>query len=70
MSLIDQGSAGQPSYKDRSERIREVREKVDYWANIGPHNSNYVVFPEDAYLCFDQTVSMISYLTKWLARVA
>ena len=70
-ALIDQGSVGQkPTHKDKSERIAQIREQLDYWANIGPHNSKYVVFPEDAYLCFEQTVSMISYLAKWLARVS
>ena len=68
-ALIDQGSTGQPNHKDKSARIAEIRSQLDYWANIGPHNSKYVVFPEDADLCFEQTVSMISYLTKWLARV-
>lgn len=69
-TLIDQGSIGQrPNHKDKSERIEEIRAKLDYWANIGPHDSKYVVFPEDAYLCYEQTVSMISYLTKWLARM-
>jgi hypothetical protein len=69
-ALIDQGSTGQkPTHKDKSERIGDIRAQLDYFANIGPHDSKYVVFPEDAYLCFEQTVSMMSYLTKWLARV-
>lgn len=68
--LIDKGSTGQkPNHKDKSERIEEIRAKLDYWANIGPHDSKYEVFPEDAYLCYEQTVSMIAYLSKWLARV-
>ena len=68
--MIDKGSTGQkPNHKDKSERIDDIRAKLDYWANIGPHDSKYEVFSEDAYLCYEQTVSMISYLTKWLARV-
>lgn len=67
--LIDKGSSGQkPKHRNKSERIHAIRDELDYWSNIGPHDSKYEVFAEDAYLCYEQTVSMISYLSKWLAR--
>ena len=41
-TMIDKGSTGQkPNHKDKSERIDDIRAKLDYWANIGPHDSKY-----------------------------
>ena len=67
--MIDKGSEGQSTHDSKSKRIKEIKDKIHYLSNIGIHREGYKVFPEDAMLCYYLTVSMISYLSRWLNKV-
>ena len=66
--LIDEGSSGQKGKDSKSKRVRIIREKIRDLTHVGAHREEYIVFPEDALLSYRLTVSMISYLSKWLGR--
>ena len=67
--MIDEGSEGQNTHDPKSQRIKEIKDKIHYLSHVGIHREGYKVFPEDAMLCYYLTVSMISYLSKWLKKV-
>ena len=67
--MIDEGSEGQTNHDPKSKRIKEIIDKIHYLSNVGIHRERYKVFPEDAMLCYYLTVSMISYLSRWLNKV-
>ena len=67
--MIDEGSEGQSNHDSKSQRIKEIKDKIHYLSNVGIHREGYKVFPEDAMLCYYLTVSMISYLSRWLNKV-
>ena len=67
--LIDEGSLGQEGRESKSKRVRNLKNKVHKFSHVGIHREAYKVFPEDALLSYHLTVSMISYLSKWLGKV-
>ncbi len=67
-SLIDEGSPGQSSHNPKSKRIKDIRDKIHYLANVGIHREAYKIQPDDAILCYYLTVSMVSYLSKLLKK--
>lgn len=67
--MIDEGSEGQNTHDPKSQRIKEIIDKIHYLSNVGIHREGYKVFPEDAMLCYYLSVSMISYLSRWLNKV-
>ena len=67
--MIDEGAQGQSTRETKSTRIKQIFDKIHNLSNVGIHREEYKVFPEDAMLCYYLTVSMISYLSKWLKKV-
>ena len=67
--MIDKGAQGQSTREPKSIRIKEIFDKIHNLSNVGIHREEYKVFPEDAMLCYYLTVSMISYLSRWLNKV-
>lgn len=63
---VDKESPGEPGRRAKSERIEELVDKARQWANVGVHREAYCVFPEDATLSYYITVSLMSYLSRWL----
>ncbi|MEA2074254.1 MAG: hypothetical protein U9O85_00725 [Euryarchaeota archaeon] len=69
-ALIDEGSEGEPNHDPKSKRIKGIRDKIHYLANVGIHREAYKIQPDDAILCYYLTVSMVSYLSKLLKKAA
>lgn len=67
-ALIDEDSPGEPSHDPKSKRVKEIRDKIHYLANVGIHREAYKILPDDAILCYYLTVSMVSYLSKILKK--
>jgi hypothetical protein len=65
---IDLGSPGEPDYPKKSERIKKLREATLLWSQIGVHREAYRVTPEDAFLCYHTTVTLVSFLSSLLAK--
>ncbi len=63
---IDGGFPGEDGRLAKSNRIKELIDKARQWANVGVHREAYCVFPEDATLSYYITVSLMSYLSRWL----
>jgi len=63
---IDEGSPGQSNHDTKSIRIKDILNKIHYFSNVGIHREYYRVYPEDAILCYQLTVSMMAYLSRWL----
>jgi len=64
--IIDSGSIGEKDQKSKSERIKDIYDKIAYFLNIGPHNDKYEVTYADAQLAFQEFVSVLSYLSSIL----
>ena len=69
-ALIDEGSPGEPNHDPKSKRMKDIRDKIHYLANVGIHREAYKIQPDDAILCYYLTVSMVSYLSKLLKKAA
>ena len=67
-TLIDEGSSGQEGQAPKSKRVKDIRDKIHYLANVGVHREAYKIQPDDAILCYYLTVSMVSYLSKLLKK--
>lgn len=63
---IDLDSPGQQGYDLKSKRILELKNRIADWSNIGAHGEAYKLNPEDAILCYYQSLSMIAYLGQVL----
>ncbi len=68
-TLIDEGSGEEPERPSKSKRVESMKNDIVNFTNLGPHGEIYQVFPEDAYLGYYQTVSMISYLSHFLKKL-
>lgn len=66
---IDEGSEGQEGHPPKSERIKSLYRQIRDFTHIGAHGEAYRVDPEDALLAYYQSVSMLSYLSKIMARI-
>lgn len=67
-ALIDEDSQGESNHDPKSTRIKDIRDKIHYLANVGIHREAYKIQPDDAILCYYLTVSMVSYLSKLLKK--
>jgi hypothetical protein len=65
---IDCGSVVEEKHDTKSKRIKDIKDKIEYFSQVGTHRESYRVFPEDAFLNYYQTVAMISYLSKMLLK--
>lgn len=67
--LIDEGSPGEAGQDSKSKRIKDIKDKIHKFSNVGVHREAYRVDPEDAILGYYLTLAMISYLSKLLNKV-
>lgn len=67
--IIDKGSQGEQNQKSKSQRVKEIYDKITFFLNIGPHNDKYEVTYADAQLAFREFVSMLSYLSSAMSQV-
>jgi len=79
---INEGSRSEQGYPNKGERVdavkeelekyidclSELQEKVKNITNIGPHKEVYAVSMEDALLGYRLTMSLMSYLSKFLEK--
>jgi len=65
---VDAGPTGQPGRPSKWESLERIRDDVRMWSRIGPQADGYSVSFNDAKLCFQLTVSTISYLSNVAAR--
>ena len=63
---IDEGSPGETNHDPKSKRVEDIEKKIYNFSHVGIHREAYRVFPQDAILCYQLTVSMIAYLSRWL----
>jgi len=63
---IDEGSVGETTHDPKSKRVEEIKKKIYNFSHVGVHREYYRVNPEDAILCYQLTVSMMAYLSRWL----
>jgi len=66
---IDEGSAGEEGHPSKSSRILSLRESVRNWSHIGIHRESYKVLPEDAILCYRETVSLVAYISRIASQI-
>ena len=63
---IDEGSTGQSGRDEKSKRVENIKKAIHQFSHVGVHREDYRVFPQDAILCYQLTVSMMAYLSRWL----
>ena len=61
---IDFESPGQPGKLPKSDKFGKLLEGVREWSHIGPHADKYRVTFDDARLCFQQTLSLVAYVSQ------
>lgn len=66
---IDKGSLGEEDQKSKSERVKEMYEKISNFLNLGPHNDKYEVTYLDAQLAFREFISILAYISSVLSKI-
>ena len=66
---IDKGSLGEERQKSKSERVKEMYEKISNFLNLGPHNDKYEVTYFYAQLAFREFISILAYISSVLSKI-
>ena len=61
---IDEGSRGEPDRDPVSVRVKSLYSSIRDLVNAGMHKEAYLISPEEVRLCYYQTVTLLSYLSK------
>ncbi len=65
---IDEGSRGEQSYPQKSQRIKEIRKAVINFVQIGPHEEGYNVTYSDALLAYRLFISLLQYYSELISE--